>query len=67
MGLGSGIWKKPIPDPGSRGQKSTEYGSATLHKGFLFIIEFQLNEDKLLPISDNPKGSFFTACREEAD
>jgi hypothetical protein len=23
MGLGSGIWKKPIPDPGSRGQKGT--------------------------------------------
>jgi hypothetical protein len=23
MGLGSGIRKKPIPDPGSRGQKST--------------------------------------------
>jgi hypothetical protein len=25
MGLGSGIRKKPIPDPGSRGQKSTGY------------------------------------------
>jgi hypothetical protein len=24
MGLGSGIRKKPIPDPGSRGQKGTE-------------------------------------------
>jgi hypothetical protein len=24
MGLGSGIRKKPIPDPGSRGQKSTD-------------------------------------------
>jgi hypothetical protein len=23
MGLGSGILKKPIPDPGSRGQKGT--------------------------------------------
>jgi hypothetical protein len=23
MDLGSGIWKKPIPDPGSRGQKGT--------------------------------------------
>ncbi len=23
MGLGSGIRKKPIPDPGSRGQKGT--------------------------------------------
>jgi hypothetical protein len=23
MGLGSGIWKKPIPDPVSRGQKGT--------------------------------------------
>jgi hypothetical protein len=23
MGLGSGIQKKPIPDPGSRGQKGT--------------------------------------------
>jgi hypothetical protein len=28
MGLGSGIRKKPIPDPGSRDQKGT--GSATL-------------------------------------
>jgi hypothetical protein len=38
MGLGSGIRKKPIPDPGSSGQKGTgsrilnpESGSATLH------------------------------------
>jgi hypothetical protein len=23
MSLGSGIWRKPIPDPGSRGQKGT--------------------------------------------
>jgi hypothetical protein len=30
MGLGSGIRKKPIPDPGSRGQKGTGSGSATL-------------------------------------
>jgi hypothetical protein len=26
MDLGSGIRKKPIPDPGSRGQKGTESG-----------------------------------------
>jgi hypothetical protein len=30
MGLGSGIRKKSIPDPGSRGQKVTGSGSATL-------------------------------------
>ncbi len=24
---GSGIWKKPIPDPGSRGQKAPDPGS----------------------------------------
>ncbi len=30
MDLGSGIRKKPIPDPGSRGQKGTGSGSATL-------------------------------------
>ncbi len=30
MGLGSGIRKKPIPDPGSRGQKGIGSGSATL-------------------------------------
>ncbi len=32
MGLGSGIRKKPIPDPGSRGQNGTgsRTGSATL-------------------------------------
>jgi hypothetical protein len=30
MGLGSGIQKKPIPDPGSRGQKGPGSGSATL-------------------------------------
>jgi hypothetical protein len=30
MSLGSGIRNKPIPDPGSRGQKGTGSGSATL-------------------------------------
>ena len=30
LGLGTGIRKKPIPDPGSRGQKGTGSGSATL-------------------------------------
>jgi hypothetical protein len=33
---GSEIRKKPIPDPGSRGQKGTGFldpGSATLHEG----------------------------------
>jgi hypothetical protein len=30
MGFGSGIRKKPIPDPRSRGQKGTGSGSATL-------------------------------------
>jgi hypothetical protein len=29
-GLGAGIRKKPIPDPGSRGQKAAKPGSATL-------------------------------------
>ncbi len=29
MGLGSGIRKKPIPDPGSRGQKGTDPGSGS--------------------------------------
>jgi hypothetical protein len=29
-GLESGIRKKPIPDPGSRGQKGTGSGSVTL-------------------------------------
>jgi len=28
--VGSGIRKKPIPDPGSRGPKGTGSGSATL-------------------------------------
>jgi hypothetical protein len=27
MSLGSGIRNKPIPDPGSRGQKGTRFGS----------------------------------------
>ncbi len=31
MGLGSGIRKKPIPDPWSRGHKGTGSRSATLH------------------------------------
>jgi hypothetical protein len=33
MGLGSGIWEKPISVPGSRGQKATDpgSGSATLN------------------------------------
>jgi hypothetical protein len=30
MGLGSEIWKKPIPDPGSQAQKGTGSESATL-------------------------------------
>ncbi len=30
MSLGSGILEKPIPDPGSRGQKAPDSGSATL-------------------------------------
>jgi hypothetical protein len=35
MGLGSGIRKKPVPDPGSRGQKAPDpgSGSATLLNG----------------------------------
>jgi hypothetical protein len=37
MGLGSGIRKKPIPDPGSRGQKGTGSGSATLDAGMLVM------------------------------
>jgi hypothetical protein len=32
MVLGSGIRKKPIPDPGARGQKAPDPGSATLEK-----------------------------------
>ena len=34
----SGIWKKPIPDPGSRGQKAPDpkSGSATLETSFTF-------------------------------
>jgi hypothetical protein len=38
MGLGSGIRKKPIPDPGSQiqGQKGTGYGSATLLKKCMY-------------------------------
>ncbi len=37
----SGIRKKPFPDPGSRGQKGTGSGSATLESGFtdLRILE----------------------------
>jgi hypothetical protein len=30
MGLGSGIQKNPIPDPGSKGEKATDPGSAKL-------------------------------------
>ena len=30
MGLGSGIRKKPVPDPGSRGQKGTGSRTAKL-------------------------------------
>jgi hypothetical protein len=29
MGLGSGIRKKPIPDPGTRGQKAPDPGSGS--------------------------------------
>jgi hypothetical protein len=36
MGLGSGIWKKPLPDPGSRGQKGTGSGSATLMRTYKY-------------------------------
>ncbi len=36
MGLGSGIRKKPIPDPGSRGQKDT--GSRIRNTGYLEVM-----------------------------
>ncbi len=37
MVLGSGIRKKPIPDPGSRGQKAPDPGSATLRRIRMFL------------------------------
>jgi hypothetical protein len=37
MGLGSGIRKKPIPDPGSRGQKGT--GSRTRIRNTAVTLE----------------------------
>jgi hypothetical protein len=44
----SGIRKKPIPDPGSRGQKGTGSGSgsatllAKVKKGLLYLMELSL-------------------------
>jgi hypothetical protein len=38
MVLGSGIRKKPIPNPGSRGQIGTGSGSATLLRRLAFIL-----------------------------
>ncbi len=35
MGLGSGIWKKPIPDPSPGVKKAPDPGSATLLKIFV--------------------------------
>jgi hypothetical protein len=43
MGLGSGIRKIPIPDPGFRVKKAPdpENGSATLRFQILFLKEFR--------------------------
>jgi hypothetical protein len=41
MGLGSGIWKKPFPDPGSRGKKGT--GSRMRIRNNAFLFFFLLN------------------------
>jgi hypothetical protein len=43
MGLGSGIRKKPIPDPGSRGQKGTGSririrSTAVYEESFVFFL-----------------------------
>jgi hypothetical protein len=42
MGLGSGIRKKPIPDPGSRGQKGTgsriRIRKTAFYKDKLFLL-----------------------------
>jgi hypothetical protein len=40
MGLGSGIRKKPIPDPGSRGQKGT--GSRIRNTAFESLTKLQI-------------------------
>jgi hypothetical protein len=49
MGFGSGIRKKPIPDPGCRGQKSTGSGSATLIVGIFFFL-FSHVSTRLKPV-----------------
>jgi hypothetical protein len=47
MGLGSGIRKKPIPDPGSRGQKGNGSGSATLLYSTVYhLVESELERDE---------------------
>jgi hypothetical protein len=38
MVLGSGIRKKPIPDPGSRGQKGTGSRIRIRNTGFFYLI-----------------------------
>ncbi len=45
MGLGSGIRKKPIPDPGSRVNKAPDpgSGSATLNNKIVSFILFFLD------------------------
>jgi hypothetical protein len=43
MNLGSGIWKKPIPDPGSRVKKASDpgTGSASPRIQTIFLKEFR--------------------------
>jgi hypothetical protein len=47
MGLGSNLRKKPIPDPGSGGQKGTSPGSGS---GKLFVSELLASFKGVRPV-----------------
>jgi hypothetical protein len=59
LGLGTGIRKKPIPDPGSRGQKGTGSGSATLlgDNCLVFSVTYMVLDeaDRMLDMGFEPQ------------
>ena len=73
MDLGSGIRKKPIPDPGSRSQKGTGSGSATLlsrhrkrqqmTKAISMLLKFRSGPTFLLP---NIRSRFLNSSQDDS-
>jgi hypothetical protein len=63
MGLGSGIRKKPIPDPGSRGQKGT--GSRVRIRNTVFNRLYRLEIHSLMVGFFDPACELLLALMDE--